>query len=461
MTAQSETAPQDDDRPSAVHRSLLPDGVIDLAAIAGAAVAGVTLGGTSLAAAQDTAPPVTGWVNVTDSPWNADNTGTRDATAAIGSALASAASDGAAGVVYLPAGVYLTSGPLPVPHGVTLCGAAPVGHSGDGQAQHGISVIKPAPSGGISAWSAGASVNGVISMDVSGGIAHTGMTVENVWIDGSGLSGFSNNPAVDGIAAVGPVESVTIRCVGVHAVSGNGIAGYSDGAGKPAGWLVESSAAQSCSGYGAAFAGTGSYLNNVRAQQCGHGFSITQGDNRLIGCHAEHSVLGSGFTIDARQPGNFFGSITLIGCGTEGNNQHGLSLINSGTLPGSIMNDPVIAIGCSFDGDGVNDFADDGHYAGISVSGINMLILSACNVTVSTGTVTTGCPQHALAIASNAQGSPMLIQALGGFWNCAGPTLIHPAASPPVQVLSYRVHGFTGGQMGPSDGVETFQFGQL
>ena len=287
------------------------------------------------------------------------------------------------------------------------------------------------------------------------------MAVENIWIDGSDLGSFSNDPTVDGIATAGPVESLIIRCVGVYEVSGNGIAGYSDSAGKPDGWLIENSAVESCPGYGVSFAGAGSYLNNVRAQRCGHGFSITRGNNRLVGCRADHSVLGSGFTIDARQHGNFFGSTTLIGCGTEGNNQHGLSLINSSTLPGSIMNDPVIAIGCSFDGDGVNNSDGGGHYAGISVSGINLLILSACNVTVSSGKAATGCPEHALAVASNAQGPPMLIQALGGFWNCAGTTLIHPAASPPAQVLSYRVHGFTEGQIGASDSVATFQLNQL
>ena len=58
---------------------------------------------------------------VTDTPYNADPTGARDATTAIQQALdAVAALNG--GVVYLPAGKYRLNGNLNLAYGVTIAG---------------------------------------------------------------------------------------------------------------------------------------------------------------------------------------------------------------------------------------------------------------------------------------------------------------------------------------------------
>jgi hypothetical protein len=457
-----------DDKRSRPRRAVLTGGAVGLAAVAGS-----TLGGRAQPAlAQSGTASITDWINVTQTPYNADNTGTNDATAAINKALSDAGRaslypNGA--VVYLPVGTYLTSAPLTVPHGVTLRGATPLNQSADGQTQDWGSVLKPSASGTIKTWTNGTNVNGVISIDGTSATLSR-MAVEDIWIDGSSLTTFSPTPTVDGIAGTGAVEALTIRGVGIYLVTGNGIAAYSPSTAAPDGWLIEDSVVQgentstgiTYTQYGVTFDCSDSYFSNVHVQQCNYGFSLTGGNNRLIGCRADSSKIGSGFTFDVRQNGKYFGSSQLVGCGTESNNHYGLSLVNTGAPPNSRMNDLVIATACSFDGDGANGGSGGGNYAGISVAGINMLILNACNVTVTKTQVTNGAPQYALAIASNAQGPPMLVQAVGGFWDCANPNSATPKLSDIVygstvaQVLSVAVHGTGGGIPAAGATVNTY-----
>ena len=459
---------QPEDKPSRPRRAVLTGGAVGLAAVAGSA-----LGGRAQPAlAQSGTASITDWINVTQAPYNADNTGTNDATAAINKALSDAGKaslypNGA--VVYLPVGTYLTSAPLSVPHAVTLRGATPMNHSADGQTQDWGSVIKPSPSGTIKAWTNGTNVNGAISIDGTSATLSR-MAIEDVWIDGSSLPSFGSTPTVDGIAGTGAVEALTIRGVGIYLVTGNGIAAYSPSTAAPDGWLIEDSVVQgqntgtgtTYTQWGVTFDCSDSYLGNVHVQQCTYGFSITGGNNRLIGCRADSSKSGSGFTVNVRQNGKYFGSTQLVGCGSQGNNQYGLSLVNTGGTGGSKMNDLVIATACSFDGDGANGGSGGGNYAGISVSGINMLILNACNVTVTKTQVSTGAPQYALAISSNTQGPPMLVQAVGGFWDCTNPNSSTPKLSDIVygstvaQVLSVAVHGTGGGIPAPGATVNTY-----
>jgi hypothetical protein len=467
VATRKKTAAQDQGQRTTARRSVLTGGAVGLAAVAGAAI-----GRPAAASALNTTPSVTDWINVTQTSNPADNSGATDSTAAINQALSQAhlnngyngTTSNVGAVVYMPVGIYMISGPLFVPHGVTLRGATPMNHSGDGQTNDWGTVIKPmttqspAPS-----WNAGTNVNGVISFDATGLNALPRAAAENIWIDGSELNTFKTTPTVDGIAATGGVEALTIRNVGVYSMTGNGIAGYSPTSAKPDGWVIEDSVVQSCTGYGVTFAGADSHMSNVHVQGCGAGFLITAGNNRLVGCRADQSsstTIGSGFTIDVRQNQTlgFAGSTTLVGCGTEENNLYGLSLINSGTPPNT-FNNPVIATGCSFDGDGVNGGAGGGNYAGISVQGINMLILNACNVNVM-AVQSSGSPQHALALSANAQGQPALVQAFGGLWCFVGTNPIYPAAGPPVGTLSYALHTSASGQNGNGN-IQPFQSTQL
>jgi hypothetical protein len=131
------------------------------------------------------------------------------------------------------------------------------------------------------------------------------------------------------------------------------------------------------------------------------------------------------------------GSVTLIGCGTEGNKLAGLNIVNLVTP--NQPNGMVIASGCSFDFDGEN---------GITVTGENIVTLLGCNITVG-GNQQTGNdgPVTALStIQSTATGPPILVQVSGGFWNCTGSTLINDGAA--AQLMSYAVHAVTGGVVG-------------
>lgn len=466
-------------RPRAARRAVLTGGAVGLAAVAGS-----TLGRVQPASAQASTPSITDWINVVTAE-GADNTGATDATAAINDALTAAATkttppddsnpNGSA-VVYLPVGTYMTTGPLNIPKGVTLRGATPTNHSGDGQTQDFGSVIKPAGT-----WSTTEPVAGVITLNASSGpLARS--AIESLWIDGSTLpvpgTGTPPAPPVDGIAGYGTVEALTIRCVGVYSVTGTGIAGYSNGSAGPDGWLIENSVIQSCggtavvsggnttgSGYGVNFTGNDSHMNNVHAQASNNdGFLITAGNNRLVGCRADQSLQGNGFTIDVRMGGGFSGSTSLIGCGTEQNCQNGLNVTNSAPS-GNTISDPVIASGCSFDGDGANFSAPGtpqggGNFAGISVAGKNIVILNGCNVNVYTPKppTTSGWPQYAMSISSigSAPGFPMLVQAIGGFWNCEGTTLINGFTGV-AKAQNFLLNGFAGGQIAGSDSITLVQ----
>jgi hypothetical protein len=65
------------------------------------------------------------WINVTSPPYNADDTGASDSTAAIQAAI-----NANAGPVYFPAGLYLISAPLSLLFGTVLIGDTPTGFGG-------------------------------------------------------------------------------------------------------------------------------------------------------------------------------------------------------------------------------------------------------------------------------------------------------------------------------------------
>src|SRR5205085_857269 len=70
-------------------------------------------------------PPNSNLYIVTNSPYNADKSGTNDTTTAIQTAL-NAASSAGGGTVYLPAGRYKVTTHLTVPANVELRGSSPI-----------------------------------------------------------------------------------------------------------------------------------------------------------------------------------------------------------------------------------------------------------------------------------------------------------------------------------------------
>jgi hypothetical protein len=316
----------------------------------------------------------------------ADPTGAADSTAAINAALAAASP----GQAVTGQGVFKTTGPIVVPSGVELRGTVPATQSGNNASSDWGFVLKPAAS-----WSAGAQpVPGVITFN-----AVNRPSVRDVWIDGS-----ASAAGVDGIASYGAVNAASILRCGIYHVTGNGISAVPDGGGNgPDGWHADTMVVQQAGGHGV----TGRYpdaaLVNVHCQQCtGDGFSLTAGGNiRLIGCRADLNT--NGFTLDC-YPGSGYGdSVLLLGCGTQRNARNGLNVINS-SVPGTDKRLPVIAAGCSFDGDGVNGGAGGGGYAGIAVAGNNKVLIDGTNVMVLTVDVAGGCPQYALATAASGTG---------------------------------------------------------
>jgi hypothetical protein len=442
---------QGEDRPSTTRRSLITGGAAGLAA-----VAGMTLGEAAPASAATPPPSITDWINVTNGSYTAYGDGKHDDSGVINQALAAAVPGQ---VVYLPTagtnaaggtitGTYLIYQPLVVPAGVCLRGPVAASDAAGGTTPDDYSAIIRV--GGPAHWTPNANVpnQGAIVLTLPTNYTTNTLyrpAVESLWIDGSNLG--AGTP-VDGIAASGSVFHALIRNVGVLAASGNGIASYqfhNASTGKylrADGWEIDSCILQSCLGDGVNFFAEDSILRAVHAQGSGgDGIVIQHSNNRLIGCRADGSG-GSGFTIDPMN--SLMGSVTLIGCGTEGNTQNGLNVIqgNPGNPPGP--NGMVIASGCSFDFDLVN---------GMCVAGQNIVTLHNCNVTAGTKPNTSNNgPTYALATASvTGVNPPMLVQAMGGFWNCYNTTgLVNDAA--PASLISYAAHGVFGG---PLSGTST------
>ena len=432
-------------RPSTTRRSLITGGAVGLAAVAGAA-----LGEATPASAQTPLPSIVDWLNVTNSPYNAVGDGSADDWPAINQALAAAIPGQ---VVYLPVGgtnskgkpitgTYLIRQPLVVPAGVCLRGPTPANDAAGAATPDNYSaIIRVAAAANWTNPQGLPNPAAIVFSGASGTIYRP--SVENLWIDGENLG--AAHP-VDGIAGTGSVFHALIRNVGVWQASNNGIAAYpvtrtgmSDL--RADGWEIDSCVMQSCLGYGVSFFGEDTLLRAVHAQGSGAGgIYIQHSNNRLIGCRADSSTgttTGNGFIIDTVN--SLGASVSLIGCGTEGNLLAGLSVISQ--VKQGVPNGMVIASGCSFDFDVA---------AGIAVAGQNLVTLLGCNVTVGTGSSGTG-PANALSLANDSSGgSPILVQAMGGFWNCTSDTLVNVPAGVTPQILSYAVHGVTKGVIGSS-----------
>jgi len=388
--------------------------------------------------------------------------GVNDDTTAINNTL-NAASPGQ--VVYLPYGQYLTSGPLLMPPGVSLRGPSGAVQSGGGTGANYGAVIKP-----NGAWSAGGlPVSGVITLIdiVSSGSANTVVNridIRDLWIDGT-----SSAASVDGIAGWGAMDAVTISRVGVYKATGRGVALYANtnftSANFPVGLCADTLILQNCGSDGFYYAGTDGSLRNIHSQVCtGDGLVILGANNRLFLCRGDLSA--NGFTFDASRTvgsANYFDACTLIGCGTQGNNQNGLNIINS-SVTGQSLRAPVIVSGMTLDGDGQNAGSGGGGYAAISVTGRNNVVLDNVNVFVATVWASGGSPEYAIATASTGTGPglPDSVRLGSGMLNAAT-ALIHDAAPATDLTIAPQVTGYAGGQFAsaattPLQPVQTLQY---
>lgn len=377
-----------------------------------------------------------------------DPSGVADSTTGINQALSDAGSYASPRRVYLRAGIYKVTGPILLnsPAQVLL------GSQGATQGTAGASLKYGTVLKADASWSTTLPAAGIITVISGDGTGNTELdrfAISDLWVNGSSA------PAnVDGIAVWGAMKAVSIERVGAQSCTGRGMAFYRNtnfsSSNFTTGLHLSTCLANSCGSDGFYYDGTDGTILDCHAQTCGtsgtgDGFYIKANNNALIRCRGDLSI--NGITIDAPGPsGGFLDGITLVGCGTQRNKQNGLNVINSSTT-GQSSRDPVLAVGCSFGGDGVNGGSGGGGFAGVLVSGSNAVTLSNCDVLVHTEDVAGGCPQYAVATASSGSGPgvPDLVQASGGLWNAAT-ALVHDAAPAFSLRIAPSVDGYAGAQ---------------
>jgi hypothetical protein len=286
------------------------------------------------------------------------------------------------------------------------------------------------------------------------------MNVSDLWIDGT--IGASKAPSgVDGISAIGPQSAVSVSNVGIFHVNGNGFAGYQTGTTTeiaPDGWAIYDCLVQQCDQAGIAGIFADTNFVNVRVQQSGsHGF-VVQRPSRLFGCQSDLNG-GDGYQVTALNEGNFLDGVTLMGCGSQRNSQHGLEVVITNPNSSNLAKRPapVTVTGCTFDGDGRNYDATTGknlgggNYAGIRVAGPGTVVLAGSNVLVHYEDVPApGCPQYGLVTDSTSTPTatyvPALVLLSNCFLNCADSSgFYHQFATAAVLEFS-NAYGQYGGQ---------------
>lgn len=270
-----------------------------------------------------------------------DVTGATDATF-INSLLAG-------GAVYLAPGTYYINEPILIPPGGVLAGPAGSWANTGGQ---GTPAAPPCVIKAVAAFAGDGMI--VIQDQALGGYASqtTDVQVRSLTLDGSAASG-----AVAGIYLHGPVWGTTLADVCVYAAPGDGIetagdaANYPSGQNAPYGIHASRVKIDSCGGAGIVLGNaTDCIWEHVQVIGCtGNGWNFnTGGDHRLVNCSAENGGA-IGFNIG-------MGGVQLIGCRTNSNTSHGVS-INSGTAgqgPVTLTNCRLVSDGTGGTGFGLN-----------------------------------------------------------------------------------------------------------
>jgi hypothetical protein len=390
-------------------RALLAGTVTGVVAAVGAGAASSSLGATPA----DAAVGVTDWINIID--YGADPKGKKNSSAAINSAIGAAAEGG---VVYMPTGIFLLTGPIVLQKSVTLLGDQGATSSGDDANKFAGTVIRVARNFSNPTWSAFATA-AILCLDQSpgtnGSASTRGIRLRDFWIDGS-----SGAASVDGITSYGPVSAWQAERVGVYKATGSGFRFVRADGSFPDGQNLYSCLAQQCTGEGFTGEMVDATLIDCHAQGCGsNGIHLTGGNTRFIGCRSDlngdhgwyldHSGAGTGFS----------DGIILDGCGTQRNNHNGVFITNSS---GSSWHDPILITGSSFGEDGQNGKWSSGtisggnglEWAGIHVEGENHVHISNTLIAVGTKDVSAGCPQFGIRTAEVSGTRPTTITVSGG-----------------------------------------------
>jgi hypothetical protein len=438
ISAQNASGNASNGKRFASRRAMLASTAAGMVAAAGSAT---VLGGLNATPA-NAATGVTDWLDITD--YGADPTGKTDSSAAIQKAIGLAQPGG---VVYMPTGTFLMTGPVVLQESVTLIGDHGATSSGDDASKDFGTVLVVASSFAMPTTWATYATCAILCIDQSPETAQAaptlGIRLRDFWIDGSG------GPAslsVDGITCSGPVNAWQAERVGVYKASGSGFHFIQTGDGIPDGQHMYSCVAEGCAEYGFAGQITDATLIDCHAQGCGSsGIYMTGGNNRFIGCRSDlngqygwyldHSGAGDGFS----------DGIILDGCGTQLNNWHGVYITNSN----GEWHDPVLITGCSIGEDG-----GGGAYAGIHVEGLNHVHISNTLVAVGTKSLKAGSPQYGIQTASvtvsGVVSVPDSITVTGGRIEAAT-TLISELAEPANFQISPETVGAIGYQAPDTD----------
>ncbi|HEV2412812.1 MAG TPA: glycosyl hydrolase family 28-related protein [Candidatus Saccharimonadales bacterium] len=397
-----------------------------VAKLSGVSISGTPSAGQSLVATSNSAATwssvsagSTDWINV--KLYGAKGDGSTDDTTSIQNAINAAT---AGQVVYFPQGIYVTSKPLVLQKAVVLMGTRGSTASGYDASIDAGSIIKPSAGWTNPTYSAYASA-AILMLDQTPGTggATPGIALRDIWVDGT------NSPAsVDGIASFGQLQSVRLDAVGVYKATGRGIALYQDNGISPDGWHMNNCLAQNCGSDGF----YGYFIDTVavdcHAQSCGGDGIVSKGsNNRWISCRADLNT--NGYTVDNPGGGGYEDSNIFVGCGTQRNQHNGMNITNS-SVGGNAKRSPVIVSGCIFSEDGVNGGSGGGGYAGISVTGNNIVVIDGSSVTVGTVDVVGGCPQYGLATAAGGGvgGTPSITMNTGMLNYASGGSAINDAA---------------------------------
>jgi hypothetical protein len=312
--------------------------------------------------------------------------GTSDSTAAIQAALNATP---AGQSVYLPPGItYRTSAPLTIPNGVSIRSQArglgsPIDAYGLGSLPVTGAILKP-----LSSFSGAA----VLLMDNSAGLTQMGnQQIIGISIDGSALTGGNT---VNGIESIGAVAAVTIDSCFVYLVGGHGVYASLDSAFRPAStWDLSHVNVSDCAGWGFNLPGVSdSFFTACRAATCTAGgwFIPDQSNTRYTGCHAEwNGIAGPGWRIGWPSTSGY---VTMAGCTAEHNGSDGFFF--TGAQPGT-----AILSGCRAYGDGRNNGAGGGGYAGFRASAFGGQVIGT-GVVASTST-SPSCPQYGASQVSS------------------------------------------------------------
>lgn len=360
---------------------------------------------------------VPAWLNVTTSiiSPSGDTTGVSD-LAAITTALNNLPATG--GVIQLAAGKFYVNKPIVIQQdGVYLQGSGGCAPSGDDAGKTfgtRIYATSTFTNPSFSSFATGI----ILVIDKTPGT--TGTTTYSTHLKDFWLDGTSAPANVDGISTFGALQVLSIVGVGINGASGHGINFVNDAASSasapyPDGVYLSDIMIQSATNNGFNAAVNNNKASDVvaysiHAQSCGgDGFYLNWGNGNLVNCRADHCT--NGFTVDSPPGGSgVMDSMTFIGCSTEDNSQNGFNIINTSTSGAQYLRWVQISA-CKLQGDGVNGNAGGGGFAGIKVSGANIVTIDNTHVFVRIDKVAGGCPEYGIATASagTTPGKPNLI----------------------------------------------------